>query len=124
MRKPNSTEKKSIKKLANKKKEKLVNFKLFDNGRLRLVASRSNKNIFAQITDKEGKTVLGVSTLTAGIRDKKLKKTDKSYVLGKIVAEKALKMGIKKVFFDRKRLRYHGRIKSFVEGAREGGLDL
>ncbi len=122
------TNKKNIKtrvrKTVKAKGEKSVDFKPFDNNRLRLVVSRSNKNIFAQITDKRGKTVLGVSTLMSDLKNKKLKKTEKSYALGEILAEKALKMGVKKVFFDKKGLRYHGRIKSFAEGARKGGLDF
>ncbi len=124
MKKTNSVAKKMVKKTVNKREKKSVDFKPFDNGRLRLVVSRSNKNIFAQITDKSGKTILGVSTLESELRNKKMKKMEKSYALGEIVAEKALKMGIKKVFFDRKGLRYHGRIKSFAEGARKGGLDF
>ncbi len=113
---------KIIKEKKDKEKIEKVKFEPFDNQRLRLVVSRSNKNLFAQITDKEGKTILGVSTLTSSLRDKKLNKIEKSYALGEMLARMALEMGIKEVFFDRNGLRYHGRIKAFAEGARKGGL--
>ncbi len=122
MKKTNKKE--MFRKLPKSKEKKKAVFKPFDNDRLRLVVSRSNKNIFAQITDRDGRTILGVSTLMSELKDKKLKKTEKSYALGEIVAEKAIKMGIKRVYFDRNGLRYHGRIKSFAEGARKGGLDF
>lgn len=106
--------------LSSKIAKKALHFVPFDNGRLRLVVSRSNKNLFAQITDKNGRTLLGASTLSLG--KKGMKKTEESFALGEKIAQMALELGIKKVFLDRRGARYHGRIKSFAEGARKGGL--
>ena len=51
-------------------------------------------------------------------------KTDMAYQIGRLIAEKALEKGIKKVVFDRGGYKYHGRIKAMAEGAREGGLEF
>ena len=111
-------------KFSNKKLGQYLNLEPFDNKRFRLIVSRSNRNLFAQLLDKNGKTLIGVSTLLRDIKVKRMKKTEESFVLGEILAQKALDMGIKKVFFDRRGMRYHGRIKSFADGARKGGLDF
>jgi large subunit ribosomal protein L18 len=88
--------------------------------RPRLSVFRSNKFIYAQIIDDEnGKTLVGVS-------EKELKekgiKTEKAKKLGEILAKKAIAKKIKTVVFDRGSYGYHGRVKAFAEGAREGGL--
>ena len=90
--------------------------------RPRLSVFRSNKEIYAQvIDDNAGKTLVAVSS-----RDKGLEatgtKTEIANAVGKAVAEKALKAGIKTVAFDRGGNLYHGRVKALAEGAREGGL--
>jgi large subunit ribosomal protein L18 len=85
----------------------------------RLSVFRSNKYIYAQIIDENGKTILGVSEkeLTEkGIKSEKAKK------IGEIIAKKAIAMKIKSVVFDRGSYQYHGRVKALAEGAREGGL--
>lgn len=89
--------------------------------RLRLVVSRSNRNIFAQIVDDTGKTLLGMSTLS--IKGKNTKK-EASFKLGELMAKEALKKKIKKIAFDRNGYRYHGRIKALAEGLRKGGLEF
>lgn len=89
--------------------------------RLRLVVSRSNKNIFAQIVDDNGKTLLGMSTLS--IKEKNTKK-EASFKLGELMAKEALKKKIKKIAFDRNGYRYHGRVKALAEGLRKGGLEF
>lgn len=91
----------------------------------RLSIYRSNKFIYAQIIDDEkGKTILGVSekNLTKILKEKSIKKTEKARKLGLLLAKKALKKKIRKVVFDRGSYAYHGRVKAFAEGAREGGL--
>jgi large subunit ribosomal protein L18 len=87
----------------------------------RIAVYRSNKNLYAQLVDDvKGKTVAMVSTFE--IKDKKITKTQKAQELGKTLAEKAKKLKIEKVVFDRGGFQYHGRVKALAEGAREGGL--
>lgn len=89
--------------------------------RPRLSVFRSNRYTYAQIiNDEKGKTLVAT-----GENDLKLKsnsKTNKAKLIGKTLAQKALKAGIKKVVFDRGSYKYHGRIKALAEGAREGKL--
>lgn len=95
------------------------------NGQPRLSVFRSNKNIYAQIIDDEkGTTLVSASTIA---KDQKAKSDNGSNVvaaqlIGKLVAEKALKQGIKNVIFDRGPYLYHGRVKALADGAREAGL--
>lgn len=87
--------------------------------RPRLAVFRSLKHIYAQIIDDTvGKTLVSESDISLG----KLKKSEKAYVVGKQIAEKALKKKITSVNFDRGGFLYHGRIAKLAEGAREGGL--
>jgi len=90
--------------------------------RPRLSVFRSNKEIYAQIVDDvEGKTLVAASS-----RDKDVSvegvKSKQATLVGKALAEKALKAGIETISFDRGGYLYHGRVKSLAEGAREGGL--
>jgi large subunit ribosomal protein L18 len=90
--------------------------------RPRLVISRSNRSMFAQIIDDvENKTIIGMSTLSLKM---KATKKEQSFKLGENVAKEALKKGVKKVSFDRNNYRYLGRVKAFAEGARKGGLEF
>ena len=95
--------------------------------RLRLVVFRSLKNIEGQLVDDDaGRTVLGMSTLAKDLRDftaeGRNKRVEQSFAAGKLLAEKAKAKGIEAVVFDRGGYRYHGRVKAFADGAREGGL--
>ena len=92
----------------------------------RLSVFRSNKDIYCQIIDdNKGKTLVSISSRDKKILDLKLKNNiEKSFNVGKLIAEKAIKAGINKVKFDRGGYLYHGRVKSLAEGAREGGLKL
>ena len=95
--------------------------------RPRLVVFRSLKNIEGQIVDDDARrTVLGVSTLAADLRsftpEGKNKRVEQSFAAGKLLAERAKAQGIEAVVFDRGGYRYHGRVKAFADGAREGGL--
>jgi len=93
-----------------------------ESGRPRLSVFRSNKYLYGQIiNDKKGKTLVAVSEKELKGKDKK-PKLEKSKLLGEMLAKKALKTKIKEVVFDRGANLYHGRIKSFAEGARIGGL--
>lgn len=87
----------------------------------RLSVFRSTQHIFAQlIDDSEGKTLVSASDF----KITKESKTKKAYLVGKEVAEKALKLKIKKVVFDRGGFLYHGRVAELAKGAREGGLSF
>ena len=93
--------------------------------RPRLVVFRSLKNLEGQLVDDDrGITLLGVSTqgVEAGeIKDRKGKVAD-SYAAGKRLADQAAGKGVIDVVFDRGGYPYHGRVRAFAEGAREGGL--
>ena len=94
--------------------------------RPRLVVYRSLNNIYAQlIDDVHSKTLLSVSSLSKECADK-IKdvkgKVAKSKIIGKTLAEKAIKSEHKIIVFDRNGYLYHGRVKAFADGAREGGL--
>jgi large subunit ribosomal protein L18 len=91
--------------------------------RLRLAVFRSNKYIYAQIIDDEkGHTLVAASDLADLSNLRKLSNLEKAKEVGKILAKKALEKGIEYVWFDRRKYKYHGRVKALAEGAREGGL--
>lgn len=93
--------------------------------RLRLSVFRSNKHIYSQIIDDEAKKTLAAAS-DKDIKTKQLKK-DKmkiAFQVGEILAQKAKKQKINKVYFDRNKYKYHGRVKQLAEGARKGGLDF
>lgn len=91
--------------------------------RLRLSVFISNKYTSAQIIDDEvGKTLVSVSESELGSQEGT--KTEKAKLLGKILAQKAIQRGVKKISFDRRDHQYHGRIKALAEGSREGGLEF
>jgi large subunit ribosomal protein L18 len=91
------------------------------------VVYRSLNNIEGQLVDDTlGVTLLGISTLSANVKDgaSELSKTERGRLAGKLLAERAREKGITKVVFDRGGYIYHGRVKAFAEGAREGGLEF
>jgi large subunit ribosomal protein L18 len=91
--------------------------------RLRLAVFRSNKYIYAQIIDDEkGHTLVAASDLADLSNLGDLSNLEKAKEVGKILAKKALEKGIEYVWFDRRKYKYHGRVKALAEGAREGGL--
>ncbi|MEO0005205.1 MAG: 50S ribosomal protein L18 [candidate division WOR-3 bacterium] len=93
--------------------------------RPRLCVNRSNRHIYAQlIDDTTGKVLTGASTLSPELKGKKLKPVEIALEVGRLIAEKAKTLGVKKVVFDRAGYRYHGRVKALAEGARQGGLEF
>ncbi len=91
--------------------------------RPRLAVFRSNKEIYAQIIDDvNGKTITAASSRDKDIDASKLNKVEAAKLVGKAIAEKAVKAGVETIAFDRGGYLYHGRVKSLAEGAREGGL--
>src|SRR3989344_3770051 len=92
--------------------------------RPRLSVFRSNKHVFLQlIDDDKEKTIAGVSDKEV-LRKKGMTKSDASYEAGKMLAEKAKKLGVTAAVFDRGGYVYQGRVKKVAEGARAGGLQF
>jgi large subunit ribosomal protein L18 len=95
-------------------------------GRLRLSVHRSSKNIYAQIIDDvKGHTLASASTLDTDLKSLKTgADTAAAAAVGKLVAERAVKAGVKEVVFDRGAYIFHGRVKALAEAAREAGLSF
>lgn len=96
-------------------------------GRPRLSVFRSSENIYAQvIDDAAGRTLAAASTLDKDLRATLKTGADKeaAKAVGKLVAERAIKAGVKAVVFDRGAYIYHGRVKALADAAREGGLSF
>jgi len=95
--------------------------------RPRLSVFRSGKHIYAQvIDDRGGRTVAAASSLDKELKSKFKTGTsaDAAQAVGKLVAERATKAGVKDVVFDRGGYIYHGRVKALADAAREAGLTL
>jgi len=89
----------------------------------RLAVFRSNRFIYAQIIDDiHGRTLLAASEMELRGGNTKVTKSQRAKLVGVLLAQKASKAKISKVVFDRNGYKYHGRVKSLAEGAREGGL--
>ncbi len=87
----------------------------------RLSVFRSNKQIYGQIiNDEDQKTMISFSSISAD--ENTGTKVEQAYEIGKKLGEQAVSNGIEQVVFDRNGYIYHGRVKSFGDGAREGGL--
>ena len=96
-----------------------------DAARPRLAVFRSLNHIYAQvIDDASGRTVAAASSLEPDMRSAAGTKSTEAAVVGRLVAERARAAGVGKVVFDRAGFRYHGRIKSLADAAREAGLDF
>ena len=113
----------------NKRKDKnirrsaRVSYKVSQNrDRCKLYVYRSNKHIYAQIVDIEGKTIAGASSKNIESAEIKKGKIDKSFNTGKTIALKAKEKNISEVVFNRGSFKYHGRVKALADGARAGGL--
>ena len=117
------------KKTSRLRRSKKTRFNISESGLPRLSVHRTNCHIYASIFDASASKVLvSASSLEPDMR-KKLGKSaglggnvEAAEIIGKRVAEKAIKAGISKVAFDRSGFRYHGRIKALAESARESGL--
>lgn len=96
-------------------------------GRARLSVHRTGMQMYAQIIDDtNGVTLASASTIEKGLKTtlKSGANVDAATQVGKLIAERAIKAGVKQVVFDRGSFLYHGRIKALAEGARAGGLDF
>jgi large subunit ribosomal protein L18 len=89
--------------------------------RPRVSVFRSNRGIFAQLVDDEaGRTLASVQWTEPDLRD--LEPMEQATQAGRLLAGRAKDAGIERAVFDRGGYQYHGRVKAFAEGAREGGL--
>lgn len=94
-------------------------------GRLRLSIFRSSKHIYAQvIDDAAGRTVAAASSRDKDLQLKTGADAAAAAEVGKLVAARAVKAGVKDVVFDRGGYLFHGRVKALADGAREGGLNF
>ena len=110
--------KKIKRKLRNRKKLKSVGL-----NRYRISVTKSLNNLSAQIIDdKQRKTLVSVSSIEKEIKSKKIKKIEKSSMIGEILAKRAKEKNINEVYFDRGQHKYHGRVKVFAETLRKNGL--
>ena len=115
MKKINS---KNKRKFRNRKKLKKINV-----SRYRISVTKSLNNISAQIIDdKQKKTLVSASSIEKEIKDKKIKKMEKSNLIGEILAKRAKEKNISDVYFDRGGYKYHGRVKNFADTLRKKGL--
>lgn len=105
------------------KREKRTRMKIvYVSDRPRLSVHRSNKYVYAQVIDQNGKTILGIGEKDLGKKESTKVASAKS--LGIAVAKKTLDKKIKNIVFDKGRFAYHGRVKAVADGAREGGLEF
>ncbi|UJP06327.1 MAG: 50S ribosomal protein L18 [Nitrosomonas sp.] len=109
-----------------KNRSKKCRFLILKSGNIRLSVHRTNMHIYAQlIDDKIQKTITSASSL-----DSILEKKDGitggnitgAIAVGRLLAERAIKLGITTIAFDRSGYKYHGRVKALAEAARENGL--
>jgi large subunit ribosomal protein L18 len=96
--------------------------------RPRLTVYRSLDEIYGQIIDDTaGKTLVSVSSTSKDVKGELASaknKVERSALVGKLLAKKALEKNINAVVFDRNGYLYHGRVKALADGAREAGLKL
>ena len=115
-----------MKKITSKVKRKLRNRKKLKKvsiNRFRISVSKSLSNLSAQIIDdKNKKTLVSASSIEKETKKNKLKKGEKSTLIGEILAKRAKEKNINEVYFDRGQHKYHGRIKIFAETLRKNGL--
>lgn len=114
------------KQFARERRHRRVRKKMFGvPERPRLSVFKSRRHIYAQvINDLEGRTLAAASTVSPEVKGRRGKgtKTESAKVVGEVLAEKALKVEIRQVVFDRGGYKFHGRVKALASGAREKGL--
>ena len=110
--------KKIKRKFRNRKKLKSLNV-----DRYRISINRSLNNISAQIIDdKSKKTLVSASSTEKELKKNKIKKLEKSNLIGEVLAKRAKEKNIEKVYFDRGEYKFHGRVKLFAESLRKNGI--
>ena len=115
-----------MKKQNNKIKRRLRNrkrLKEINSNRFRVTVKKTLKNLSAQIIDdKQRKTLISASSIEKEAKNKKLKKMEKSNLIGELLAKRAKEKNISQVYFDRGQHKYHGRVRTFAETLRKNGL--
>ena len=115
-----------MKKISTKIKRKLRNRKKLKSvsaNRYRISVSKSLNNLSAQIIDdRQKRTLVSASSIEKEFKSKKIKKMEKSSLIGEILAKRAKEKNISEVYFDRGEYKYHGRVKAFAETLRKNGL--
>ena len=109
-----------------KRHRRLRRYLIGSKTRPRLSVFRSNNHIYAQVIDDSAQqTICSASTIDKELKedsDKLSSNCDSSSLVGKLLAKRAIKKGIKQVIFDRGGNLYHGRVKALAEAARDAGL--
>jgi large subunit ribosomal protein L18 len=96
-----------------------------DAERPRLAVFRSLTHIYAQVIDDDaGRTLASASTLDPELRRSDETKSAAAAAVGRLIARRARQAGVERVVFDRAGFRYHGRVKSLADAAREAGLEF
>jgi large subunit ribosomal protein L18 len=96
-----------------------------DAERPRLAVFRSLTHIYAQVIDDDaGRTLASASTLDPELRRSDETKSAAAAAVGRLIAQRARQAGVERVVFDRAGFRYHGRVKSLADAAREAGLEF
>ncbi|MCD6727054.1 MAG: 50S ribosomal protein L18 [Solirubrobacteraceae bacterium] len=91
--------------------------------RPRISVFRSNRGISAQLVDDaSGSTLAAASWTETDVRS--LPPMEQASALGRLLADRARQKGVERAVFDRGGYQYHGRVKAFAEGVREGGLTV
>jgi len=118
-----SNTKKSMRMRRSRKTRARINEK----GMPRITVTRSNRNIQAQlivVNDNIHTVIASASSLEKGLVTAEHNKIDIAKMVGKSLAERAVKTGVTQVAFDRSGFKYHGRIKALADAAREGGMQF
>lgn len=106
------------------RKRRRTRAKIFGTNEIpKISVHRSNKYLYAQAIDDAKRITIVASSSHSKVKAK-VSKSDQSKEVGKELAQKLIKKGIKKAVFDRGEYIYLGRVKAFVEGLREGGLQI
>ncbi len=117
----------NVKKLSRLRRSKKTRSIIRKQRQVRLSVHRTGKHIYAQIISDDGTRILAAAS-TLGKEMSSTISYGGNVVaasrVGKMIAEKAVKLGIKQVAFDRSGFKYHGRIKALADSARKAGLDF
>ena len=111
-----------------KRHKRLRRYLVGNKTRPRLAVYRSNNHIYAQVIDDDAQqTICSASTIDKELKedsDKLSSNCSSSSIVGKLLAKRAIKKGIKQVIFDRGGNLYHGRVKALADAARDAGLNF
>lgn len=115
----------SVKKIARLRRARRARFSMREMGVTRLSVHRTSVHIYAQVISPNGDKVLAsASTLEKDLRGGATSNIEAAKLVGKLIAERAKKVGVESVAFDRAGFKYHGRVKALAESAREAGLQF